>query len=99
MIIETDSQWCTTCVGCSKLVELFAERLDCGWRKERGPGFYYLDVSPPQVLFVGNVPRTSGKDRPDSKKVFLVTTGAKRLLVSGDTLGDVVDQLVNKLFG
>ena len=95
MIIESTSQWCTTLHNCSKLVELLAECLNFHWQKQRGFGWYLMDN---KSLFVGNVPKTSGRDRPDARLVFLVVFGDRRLLVSGEDLGVVVSQLVDELF-
>ena len=95
MIIESTGQWCTTLHNCSRFVELLAERLGCGWQKQRGFGWYLIDN---KSLFVGNVPKTSGRDRPDARLVFLVVFGDRRLLVSGEDLGVVVSQLVDELF-
>ncbi len=94
MVIETTKQWCTTLHNSSKLVEMLAERLGLAWCKDRGPGYFIIGN---EVIFVGNVPKTCGNDRPDAKFVFLIVFGNRRVLVCGGNLDELVDELVNEL--
>ena len=94
MIEPTSRQWCTTLHNCATLVECTANIVTQAWRRDREPSRYKIgDIR----LFVGFVPKTSGRNRPAHRFVFLVIFNDDRNLICGNDLSVIAQEMADIL--
>jgi len=89
----TNTPWCTTSTNARTLLQKTATLLG-GPPPRHDNGWYYLGTKP---VFVGNIPKTSGPTRPNTKHAFLVRWDDERWIFHGEDLDTLAGELATAL--